>query len=72
MSKRVGNAQTIADLEFVIDASTAGDRRSAWTTFGVTCTRDRHRYSGQSYEFNIEIVDVRHGNGGRNEWQLHH
>ena len=32
--KRVGNAQTIADIEFVIDAPTLNDPRHSWTMTG--------------------------------------
>jgi len=63
--KRVGNAQTIADIEFVIGAPTLSDPRRSWTAHGVECTRDRHRYSGPAYEFNIEVVDLRKSKAGR-------
>jgi len=68
--KRVGNAQTIADIEFVIDAPALSDRRHAWTVHGVECTRDRHRYSGPAYEFNIEIIDLRRAKAGRTSWRV--
>ena len=68
--KRLGNAQTIADIEFVIDAPTLSDPRHSWTAYGVECTRDRHRYSGQAYEFNIEIVDIRRLKAGRTSWRV--
>lgn len=68
--KRVGNAQTIADIEFVIDAPTLGDARHAWTVHGVECTRDRHRFGGQAYEFNIEVVELRRSKAGRIVWRV--
>jgi hypothetical protein len=68
--KRVGNAQTIADIEFVIDAPMLSDPRRSWTAHGVECTRDRHRYSGSAYEFNIEIVDLRRARAGRASWRV--
>jgi len=37
--KRLGNFQTIADIEFVIDSPVPSDRRHTWTAYGVTCTR---------------------------------
>jgi hypothetical protein len=67
--KRVGNAQTIADIEFVIDAPALGDRRSAWTVHGVECIRDRHRFAGPGYEFNIEVVDLQRLKAGRTVWR---
>jgi len=63
--KRVGNANTIADIEFVIDAPVLSDPRRSWTAHGVDCTRDHHRYSGPGYEFNIAIVDLRRNKAGR-------
>jgi hypothetical protein len=68
--KRIGNAQTIADIEFVIDAPALGDSRRAWTVHGVECTRDRHRFAGQAYEFNIEVVDLRRNKAGRTSWRV--
>lgn len=68
--KRVGNAQTISDIEFVIDAPALGDPRAAWTAHGVECTRNRHRYSGPDYDFNIEIVDLRRAKAGRASWRV--
>jgi hypothetical protein len=68
--RRVGNAQTIADIEFVIDAPALGDPRRSWTVHGVECTRDRHRFAGQSYEFNIEVVELRRMKGSRLTWRV--
>jgi hypothetical protein len=68
--KRVGNAQTISDIEFVIDAPSLSDPRRSWTAHGVECTRDRHRYSGSAYEFNIEIVELRRAKAGRASWRV--
>jgi hypothetical protein len=68
--KRVGNANTIADIEFVIDAPSLGDSRHSWTVHGVDCTREWHRFSGQYYEFNIEVLDLRLSKGGRYTWRV--
>jgi hypothetical protein len=68
--KRVENDQTIADIEFVIDAPTLSNPRHLWTAYGVECTRDRHGYSGQAYEFNIEILDIRRLKAGRALWRI--
>jgi hypothetical protein len=68
--KQVGNAQTIADIEFVISAPPPSDRRQSWTAHGVECTRSRHRFSGESYEFNIEVVDLRKEKGKYPSWRI--
>jgi len=46
-------------------------RRSAraWTTAGVECRRDRHRYTGQSYAFTTKIVHVLCCERGRASWE---
>jgi hypothetical protein len=66
--KRIGNARTISDIEFVIEAPGLGDSKSSWSAHGVECTRDRHRFSGQAYAFSIEIVQLRLIKSGRTSW----
>lgn len=66
--KRLGNAQTIADIEFVIDAPKFAGLRHSWSAYGVNCTRERHRFSGRAYSFTIEILDLRLVAGGRSSW----
>jgi hypothetical protein len=68
--KRVGNADTISDIEFVIDAPPAGDPRQTWTACGAECTRSRHRYSGPGYEFFIEVIDIRRPTSERTSWHV--
>lgn len=55
--RRIGNADTIADIEFVIDAPGPGDARHSWAVEDVDCTRNRYKFSGPSYEFNIEVIE---------------
>jgi hypothetical protein len=66
--KRVGNSRTISDIEFVIDAPSLGDPKRSWTPHGVECIRDRHRFSGQWYDFTIEVVQLRIVKSGRISW----
>jgi hypothetical protein len=68
--KRLSNAQTIADIEFVIDVPKLGDPRYSWNAYGVTCTRDRHRFSGHTYSFTIDVVDLRLVTAGRTAWHV--
>ncbi len=68
--KRVGNSRTISDIEFVIDAPGLGDTRHAWTAHGAECTRNRHRFSGQTYDFTIEVVQLRMIKSGRTSWHV--
>jgi len=66
---RIGNARTIADIEYVIDPPSAGSEITAWLAHGVKCARDRHRYGGQSYSFNLDVIDLRH-DAGRPRWHV--
>ncbi len=66
--KRFGNANTIAEIEFVIDAPKFGEVRHSWGAHGVTCTRERHRFSGRTYSFTIEVLDLQLIAGGRPLW----
>lgn len=68
--KHVGNSRTISDIEFVIDASSLGDTRRAWAAHGAECVRDRHRFSGQTYDFTIEVVQLRMTKAGRTSWHV--
>jgi hypothetical protein len=68
--KRVANSRTISDIEFVIDAPSLGDPKRSWTAHGVECTRDRHRFSGQLYDFTIEVVQLRMVKSGRTSWHV--
>jgi hypothetical protein len=67
---RLGNARTIADIEFVIDAPSPGTDRNAWTACGVDCARDRHRFSGQTYGFAFEVLHLRFRETTRTGWHL--
>ncbi len=67
---RIGNARTIADIEFVIDAPSLGSDKTSWLAHGVECSRDRHRFSGQSYSFAFEVLHLRHSGSARNRWHV--
>lgn len=67
---RLGSARTIVDIEFVIDAPSPGADKPAWTACGVECTRDRHRFSGQSYSFVFEVLHLRFKETTRKGWHL--
>lgn len=66
---RISNAQSIADIEYVIDAPSLGSDKAAWTVHGVTCQRDRHRFSRQAYSFAFEVLHLRHEQP-RKAWQV--
>jgi hypothetical protein len=66
--KRVSNSRTIGEIEFIIGAPSVGDARRSWIAHGVECTRDRHRFSGRTYQFTIEVVELRLVKSGRMSW----
>lgn len=67
---RIGNARTIADIEFVIDAPSPGSEKTSWLSHGVECSRDRHRFSGQAYSFSIEVLHLRLAGNSRSGWHV--
>lgn len=68
MPPRLGNARTIADIEFVIDAPSAGNDHASWSAYGVECSRDRHRFSSPVYAFTLELVHLRFAGPSRTRW----
>jgi len=66
--KRVGNADTISAIDFVIGAPSIGDPRQSWSACGADCTRCRHRYSGPGYEFHVEVIEIRRVHAARLLW----
>jgi hypothetical protein len=67
---RIGNARTIADIEFVIDAPPLGADRSAWNSNDVDCLRERHRFDGQAYSFMFEVLQLRFIGRRRDGWHV--
>ena len=68
--KSISNARTISDIEFVVDAMSLADNRTSWSAYGVSCIRDRHRFSGQAYTFLIEVLQLERMNGQQASWHL--
>jgi hypothetical protein len=67
---RIGNARTIADIEYVIEPPSLGSDVTSWFSNGVKCSRDRHRFSGQTYSFTFEILDLRLEGPSRLRWRV--
>jgi hypothetical protein len=67
---RIGNARTIADIEFVIDAPSFGADRSSWISHGVDCLRERHRFDGQAYSYVFEVLQLRFAGGRSDGWHV--
>jgi hypothetical protein len=65
---RISNARTIADIEFVIDAPSIGSGLSAWTSRGVDCLRERHRFDGQAYSYIFDVLQLRFAGDRRRGW----
>ncbi|WP_184514090.1 hypothetical protein [Tardiphaga robiniae] len=67
---RIGNARTIADIEYVIEPPSLGSDVTAWLAHGVSCSRDRHRFCGQAYSFSLEILELRCAAQPRQRWHV--
>ncbi len=67
---RIGNARTIADIEYVVEPPGVGSDVTTWTSHGVTCSIDRHRFSGQGYAFCFEVLDLRHDEPSQPRWHV--
>jgi hypothetical protein len=67
---KIANALTISEIEQILYARNSRYETGSWTAAGVECRRDRHRYSGQAYEFTIDILQARSVEPGRPSWQV--
>jgi hypothetical protein len=67
---KIAKNRVISDIEYIIDAPSAGIERHSWQVQGVECLRDRHRFSGQSYVFTIDVLQVRLVRAGHIVWRL--
>jgi len=65
---QVNNARAIRDVELILHSGSPHYEARSWTAAGTECRRDRHRYTGQGYAFNVEILQVRHV--GRTAWEV--
>ena len=67
---KITKASIISDIEYIVDAPSPAIERRRWQVQGVECLRDRHRFSGQSYVFAIDVLQVRFARTGRTIWRL--
>lgn len=67
---RIGNARAISEIEFVVEPPSVGSDVTAWLAHGVKCSRDRHRYSGQTYSFVLEVLDLRNEAPACHRWHV--
>jgi hypothetical protein len=67
---KVTKASIISDIEYIVEAPSPTIERRRWQAQGVECLRDRHRFSGQSYVFAIDVLQVRFARTGRTIWRL--
>jgi hypothetical protein len=66
---RISNARTIADIEYVVDPPSQGSDLAAWTACGISCRRDRLRYSGGNYSFSFELLHL-HNDARHRGWHV--
>jgi len=67
---KITKSSIISDIEYIVDAPSPAIERRHWHVQGVECLRDRHRFSGQSYVFAIDVLQVHFARSGRTIWRL--
>lgn len=66
---KLSNARTILDIEAIVASSDRlGRDRHHWQVKGVECTRESHRYSGSTYAFTIEVLQLKLIRARRTVW----
>ncbi len=66
---RLSNARTILDIEGIVSVlDRPGRDRHHWQAKGVDCTRESHRYSGGTYAFTIDVLQLKLIRAGRTVW----
>jgi hypothetical protein len=66
----IGTARIIGQILQILRAASPGHEARAWRVGSVTCSRDRHRHSGQSYTFGIEVLQAQFAQQGHPSWHL--
>jgi len=67
---KIANALTISEIEQILYAKNPHYETRSWNAEGVECRRDRHRYSGQAYDFTTDVLQLRFAQPGRSRWEV--
>jgi len=66
---QITNALTIRQLEQIAYGANPHHDARSWTSRGLECRRDRHRYTGQYYSFTTEILQLCCGEQAPAHWE---
>jgi hypothetical protein len=66
----IATSRVIAQILRVLRDGSPGHDARAWRVGAVACTRDRHRHSGPSYSFGIEVLQAQLAERGHPAWRL--
>ncbi len=67
---RIANERTIFEITSIVRSAQPNLDATAWMAGGASVRRERHRYSGQTYGFLIEITDISFSVRGQCKWHL--
>ena len=67
---RLGNARTIADIEYVIAGPSIGRDVVKWSAFEADCSVNRHRFIGDSYSFAFDVLHLTHRSRTKLIWHI--
>jgi len=65
---QITNAHIIRAVELILFGNDPHYEASSWVAAGITCRRDRHRYTGETYAFSLEILHLRSAVRGSSSW----
>jgi hypothetical protein len=65
----IANALTIREIEQILFAGGPRYEARSWSAAGVECRRHQHRYSGEQYEFSLDVIRIHFREAGRSRWE---
>ena len=67
---RIANERTIFEITSIVRSAQPHLDANSWVAGGAAIRRERHRYSGQTYGFLIEMTDISYPARGQCKWHL--
>lgn len=67
---RIANERTVFEITSIVRSAQPHLDANAWMAGGAAVRRERHRYTGQSYGFLIEITDISFSVRDQCKWHL--
>lgn len=67
---RIANERTIFEITSILRSAQPKLDTNCWEAGGASIRRERHRYSGSTHGFLIEVTDVTYSLRGHCKWHL--